>query len=276
MVHRSSFRRILCLIPLLLLVASGCQEDVGAPVSFISEGPSGDDTGALREVVGVEDTSLHTALEAMWTNTDGVLMQIFKQTIDCQAGGVFAVRPTGWPEGYDVVLTVDPGTVPLNHDNMVEFVMEIPITGPSSGVTSVPYEFHPDGIIFNQPVHITVAWPEWAGTAPASGMDLWYIEQEFVDTAAHYQVIDRKVSEPVAATIISEKVALAPVGHYSIDHFSRWNVVDDSGSSDDPDDPDGGLADNGTVHASLANAVEGDCCWQATVTDPNRHIAIDF
>ncbi len=268
MVQRSNTHRAFFLIPLLLLVASGCQDDVSTTALVTPEMPVGGDSVVRQETTGHDDTAMHMALEEMWHNTDGVLMQVFKQTIDCQAGGVFAVRPAGWPEGYDVVLTVDPGTVPLNHDNLVEFVMEIPVTGPSSGVKSVPYEFHPDGIVFNQPVHVSVAWPQWAGAAPASGMDLWYIEQEFQDTEAHYRVLDRKESEPVAATMISEKALLAPMGHYSIDHFSRWNV--------EGDDPVGDQPDNGSVRASLANAAEGDCCWSADEIDPDRHIAIDF
>ncbi len=270
MVHGNSTRHLLRLIPVLLVLALGCQDDVSTTALFTPEGSASTDTGILRGADGVEDTSLHTALEAMWTSSDGVLMQVFKQTIDCQAGGVFTARPTGWPEGYDVVLTVDPGTVPLNHGNLVEFVMEIPVTGPSGSPTAVPYEFHPDGIIFNQPVHVSIVWPQWAGTAPASGMDLWYIEQEFQDADAHYRVLDRKIGDPVAAAEVSEKVALAPVTTYSIDHFSRWVLGGGTGG-------DGGAIGGGDpVAASLANAVEGDCCWLATTTDPNRHIDMDF
>ncbi len=258
---------IATLVAVLFLAGSGCQED-NTPLSLV--GPSGADIAALRDITGTDNADLHQALQAMWRNTDGVLMQVFKKTIDCRTGGVFSARPVGWPEGYDVVLTVDPGTLPLNHDPVVEFVMEIPVTGPATAVGSVPYEFHPDGIRFNQPVHITVAWPEWAGTAPASAMNLWYLENEFHDGIEHYRVVDRKLSEPAPATALSDKAVLAPLGHFSIDHFSRWSVGDDP-VGDKSTEPGKGI-----LQTILATAAAGDCCWTELAASPDLKPQLDF
>jgi hypothetical protein len=263
-------RIALWLLPTLLVICVGCQEDVSTTSLFT---PDNGGTRELQIATGVDDSAAHRTLESIWKNTEGVLMQVFTQTIDCQVGGVFTVRPAGWPEGYDVVLTVDPGTMPLNHDPVVDFVMEIPVTGPVGNALSVPYEFHPDGIRFNQPVHVTVAWPEWAGAAPASGMDLWYLERESHDGSIHYRVTDRKNSEPVPATPLSAKALGAPLGHYSIDHFSRWGLAD---GDDDADDPDDGGKTIDLMQTALPTTAEGACCWTALATDHNVPIRLDF
>lgn len=263
---RHFLRRLSWMLPVLLLISAGCQEEISTTRLLT---PDDVETGKLTDAsTGVDDPVAHETLEAIWRNNEGVLMQIFTQTIDCRAGGVFKARPVGWLEGYDVVLTVDPGTLPLNHDPVVEFVIEIPVSGPAGDVLSVPYEFHPDGIRFNQPVHFTVPWPEWAGVMPASGMDLWYVEQEIHDGAAHYRVTDRKDSEAVPATPLSATALDAPLGHYSIDHFSRWGLAD---GNDDPDDNNGG---NGkgpmSLHTGLATTGEGASCWTALAADALR------
>ncbi|MCB1183475.1 hypothetical protein KDM41_08570 [bacterium] len=237
---------------LLLAVAGGCGQDHSGSFA-LDPAPA---IGRNADVTGTDDPVLHEALDAMWHNDDGVLMQVFRQTIDCETGGVFSVHPAGWPAGYDVSLTVDPGTLPLNRPNPVEFVMEIPVTGPVTA-TSVPFEFHPDGIRFSQPVHIEIVWPEWAGTAPASGMSLWYLEQEEHDGSYHYRVVEKKDNQ------IAMAKSDVPRGRYSIDHFSRWTAGDGSTSDDGTGGSGGTPVDNG----ALAGTSQGDCCWSEVAYD---------
>lgn len=257
---------ISALVLITFILVAGCQESKDPAGTLL--GPPEEAVAALRGATGVDDVALHQALEAIWKNTDGVMTQVFTQTIDCQTGGVFTVRPVGWPAGYDVTLTVDPGTVPLNHDPVVEFVMEVPVTGPSATVHSVPYVFHPDGIRFNQPVHVAVAWPQWAGATPASGMHLWYLEQEVHDGAIHYLVVDRLAADPPAVANGPAKVAVAPVAQFSVAHFSRWNLADDQDGDDDP------IASE--LGSPLAITVQGDCCWTDLAASPTQQLRSEF
>ena len=262
-------------LPVVLLIfvsfafVAGCADDSATTTLF---SPAEVEIKPLHDATGVDDSFLHAALEAMWKNSDGVLMQVFTQTIDCEQGGVFVAKPVGWPDGYEVILTVDPGTIPLNHDKLVDFVIEVPVSGPAEGRHSVPYEFHPDGIVFNQAVHVSMAWPQWAGEAPVSGMMLWYLESEIHDGNEHYKVIDQKLNELEIASTSFNKANGISRGEYSIDHFSRWSV----GDGGDGDTGGDGGADHGLAYQTRLTATEGDGCWTSLSRRRIDSVRVDF
>jgi len=269
MTLQSLTQRVALLLIVLSVLVAGCSKEDSTTALF---SPENVEIKPLTDASGVDDTALHASLEAMWRNKDGVLMQVFTQTIDCEVGGVFVAKPVGWPAGYEVILTVDSGTIPLNHDTLVEFVIEIPVSGPAAGRHSVPYEFHPDGIVFNQNIHVSLAWPQWAGEGPASGMDLWYLESEVHDGDEHYQVIDQKLNEIEVASGSSQKSGGVVRGDYSIDHFSRWSV----GGSNGGDDGGNDSSIDDLLTPSQISATEGDACWTANDDRRIESVRNDF
>ena len=235
------------LLPCLLLVIVSCSQDQITQDSILGLEESQSDSELVTKMIkgpDFGDRAFQNRLESYLNNDIGVEFQLFQQTIAWETGGVIDATPSDWPEGYEIKLNIPPYSTSSDYPGYesVTFGIEVPADGPGPGVTSVPFNFYPDGIKFQTPPELILSWPPWAGTATSEVFTLLNIQTEIHDGKIHYRVPDMMFSSPDA---LLENGAETRSGGNMMDlctgirfympHFSRWEFVDGDGADDGGD-----------------------------------------
>lgn len=250
------YRLPIALTVLALLTAS-CKDESSLTI------PQADQVDPGKFAVSPTGTcspTLHAQLQEYLENDEGIIFQIFEETLDCSQTAVLHAAPASWGPGYDVQLVIPAGAVPSDYPGypLVTFSLGVPAVGPGAGLTSVPYLFHPDGIQFQIPIQARLYWPPWAGAFTPEGSALIHLQTEIHDSGVHYRV--DALAEP-AAVLVSTDKALPNGCEFNLPHFSRWDVVD---GDNDPIDP--------TLIATK-DVTTDTACWETV--NPDSSLALE-
>ncbi len=239
--RHTSFAGVLALLLILLpLVLTSCGNQMAMEPTVSEPGQGTGSDGEKRNVYMPESSQdrIQAYLAMMWELSNHDQWDVISGTINPLVGGTISGVPASWPAGYEFSLVIPPNSIserhevpvdPLNRDNKDITPIQTPITisihVPLNNDENLPpvYKLEPHGLIFTQPVQVTLCFPPWRTPKPQYAKYYFWQESE---QPPLYMYSDLEWVYPAGE---DERLAI----EFETYHFSRWGLENGNGGEED-------------------------------------------